>query len=47
MRVLNFLMVVSGFTTIFAGIALISILFTSVLQSSLQSRPTPPPLVQN
>ncbi len=47
MRVLNFVMVVSGFTTIFAGVAVISILFTSVLQSSLQSRPAPTQFVQN
>jgi hypothetical protein len=47
MRVLNFFIVVSGLTTIFAGIALISILFTSVLQSSLQSRPLPTTFVQN
>jgi hypothetical protein len=47
MRVLNFFIVVSGLTTMFGGIALMSVLFTSVLQSSLHSRPLPTTLVQN
>jgi hypothetical protein len=47
MRVLNFFVVVSGLTTFFAGIALMSALFTSVLQSSLQSRPSPTTFLQN
>jgi hypothetical protein len=47
MRVLNFFIVVSGLTTMFAGIALMSALFTSVLQSSLHSRASPTTFVQN
>jgi hypothetical protein len=47
MRVLNFFIAVSGLTTIFAGIAVMSALYTSVLQSTLQSRPAVTTSMQN
>jgi hypothetical protein len=46
MRVLNFFIVVSGLTTIFGGIALMSVLLTSVLQSSFHYHSRPLPTVQ-
>jgi hypothetical protein len=47
MRVLNAFIVVSGLTSMFVGIALMSALFTSVIQSTLHTRYSPTTFVES